>query len=75
MKEVNILWADELDNYESTKNIVESTNDRKELEQLEQDVKLVISRLTAEDFEIKDYLKQVECYLFHKINNIQFWLD
>lgn len=75
MKEVNIFWADELADYESTKNIVESTNDRKELEQLEQDVKMVISRLTAEDFEAKDYLQQIECYLFTKINNIQFWLD
>lgn len=29
MKEVNILGADELDDYEATKNVVESTNDKK----------------------------------------------
>lgn len=75
MKEVNILGADELDNYESTKRIVESTNDRKELEQLESDVKLVISRLTEKDFETKDYLKQIECYLWKRIEQILFNID
>ncbi len=76
MKQVNIQGADELADYEATRNIVESTNDRKELEQLEQDVKSLIERLTApEDRLTVDYLKQVSCYLGKRVEQKLFGLD
>lgn len=76
MEQVNIKGIDSLQDYESTRNIVESTNDRKELEKLEMDVKRVIDRLVnPEDAFARDYLKQVHCYLWKRIEQKLFGLD
>lgn len=76
MKQVNILGADELADYEATRNIVESTNDKAKLEQLEADIKSVIDRLVnPEDAWARDYLKQNHCYIWKRIEQILFGID
>lgn len=68
-----INWDDELSNYETMKNIVESTNKPNELIKLESEVQRLTQEIT-EKWHQWDLLN-LKCYLSQKIDHIIYWID
>lgn len=76
MRQVNIKGADELDVYELAKNCVESFwEDRKWLEQFEDELRVLIAKFTKEDKELSEEIGVTKCYTWKKIEQILFNID
>lgn len=73
IKQITLAWDDELSNYETIKNICDSTDKRQELEHLESEVRRLTEQITEKWH--KDDLLNLKCYLTQKIEHIIYWID